>query len=69
MSEIENLHEKALVNSLLFESVGKSSAVIDAFSGWLLAGLAAVTTFLITNYASLPSSFALINFQSLFIFF
>src|SRR5690606_21378355 len=54
---------KALVNSLLFEAVGKSSAIIDAFSGWLLAGLAAATTFLITNYASLPSSFCVHQLQ------
>jgi hypothetical protein len=47
--EIKNVHEKVLVNALLFEAVGKGSAIIDSFSNWLLAGFAAAITFLLGN--------------------
>lgn len=53
MVEIENIHEKVLVNSLLFEAAGKASATIDSFSNWLLAGFAAAITFLLGNLGSL----------------
>jgi hypothetical protein len=55
MTEIENIHEKVVVNSILFEAVGKASATIDSFSNWLLAGFGAAITFLLGNLKSLPS--------------
>ncbi len=42
--------------SLLFEAAGKSSALVDQFSGWLLADYAAAVTFLVTNSASLSNA-------------
>jgi len=51
--QIEHVHEKALVSSLLFEAVGKASATIDSFSNWLLAGFAAAITFLLGNLEAL----------------
>ncbi|HTF94729.1 MAG TPA: hypothetical protein VL995_01230 [Cellvibrio sp.] len=53
MSQIENLQEKAFVSSLLFESVGKASAMIDTFSNWLLGGFAASIAFLIGNFSTI----------------
>ncbi len=52
---IEHVHEKVLVSSLLFESIGKASATIDSFSNWLLAGFAAAVTFLLGNLEPLSS--------------
>ena len=53
MAAIPNIHEKVLVNSLVFEAVGKASRTIDSFSNWLLAGFAAAITFLLGNLESL----------------
>lgn len=58
MNQIENLQEKAFVSSLLFESVGKASAMIDTFSSWLLGGFAAAITFLISNFSTISSNVA-----------
>ena len=55
MNQIENLQEKTFVSSLLFESVGKASAMIDTFSNWLLGGFAAAITFLISNFSTISS--------------
>jgi hypothetical protein len=52
MIETQNTIEKALVSALLFESAGKASAILDTFSGWLLGGLAAATTLLISQFDS-----------------
>ena len=55
MNQFENLPEKVFVSSLLYESVGKTSAMIDKFSSWLLAGFAAAITFLISNLSTISS--------------
>jgi hypothetical protein len=49
---IEHLQEKAFASALLTLGAGKSSAAVDSFSGWLLAGFAAVLTFLLGNLDS-----------------
>ena len=56
MVNVEHVHEKVLASTLLFETAGKSSAIVDRFSGWLLAGYAAAVTFLVTNSASLSNA-------------
>ncbi|MEO8743050.1 MAG: hypothetical protein ABI365_07655, partial [Lysobacteraceae bacterium] len=43
------LKTRALVGRLLALSAGKASASIDAFSGWLLAGLGVALAFLLAN--------------------
>jgi hypothetical protein len=53
--QVEHVHEKVLVSSLLFEAIGKASATIDSFSNWLLAGFAAAITFMLGNFEALSS--------------
>jgi hypothetical protein len=50
---IEHLQEKFFASTLLTLGAGKSSAAADSFSGWILAGFAAVLTFLLGNLDSL----------------
>jgi len=50
---VEHLQEKGFASTLLTLGAGKSSAAVDNFSGWLLAGFAAVLTFLLGNLDSL----------------
>jgi hypothetical protein len=50
---IEHLQEKFLASTLLTVGAGKSSAALDSFAGWLLAGFAAVLTFLLGHLDSL----------------
>lgn len=52
MVEIQKVHEQVLVNAIRSESNGKASALIDAFSGWLLGGLGAASALLIGQYES-----------------
>lgn len=53
--QMEHVHEKVLVSSLLFYVIGKASATIDSFSNWLLVGFAAAITFLLGNLKALSS--------------
>lgn len=50
--KIEHLHDKVFANSLLTLGAGKSSAALDNFSGWLLAGFGAVLALLLSNLDS-----------------
>lgn len=49
MSEPTHLPEKQLASAILIEAAGRSSANIDRFSGWILAGYAGAITFLLSN--------------------
>jgi len=44
---IDHLGEKVLINNVLMASIGESSRTMDKFSGWLLAGFAAVSAVLL----------------------
>ena len=50
MPEIPNLNEQIFVNALRAETNGKASASVDSFSGWLIAGFAATSALLISQF-------------------
>ena len=58
---IEHVQEKFFASTLLTLGAGKSSAAVDSFSGWLLAGFAAVLTFLLGNLDSLGAYLPIIT--------
>lgn len=66
----EHLHEKVLVGSLLSETAGKSSAMIDSFSSWLMLGFGATIAFMLANIDDLANYLPLESFRlCVFLFF
>lgn len=55
MSPITHLNEKIFFNELVMASIGKSSALIDTFSGWVVAGFAGAVAFSLSNVSSINS--------------
>ncbi|EHP38860.1 hypothetical protein OR16_34683 [Cupriavidus basilensis OR16] len=49
MEQVQNIRERVLAGQVLVAGVGKTSASLDGFSGWLLAGSAAASTFLLSH--------------------
>lgn len=68
-SEIEHLQEKVFLNSLLVAGAGKSSAAIDNFASWLLAGFGAALALLLSNMDSLTSALPLGCLKAASVFF
>ncbi len=57
MAALENVEEKVLASTLLIAIAGQSSANVDRFSGWLLAGYAGAVTILLVNSQSIQAHF------------
>jgi hypothetical protein len=58
MTDIPNLHEQVFVNHLRSEMNGRTSEILDSFSGWLLAGFGAASALLVSNYDSVSKHLA-----------
>lgn len=53
MREVPNLHEQVFVSSILSETNGKTSSILDSFSGWLTGGFGATSALLVSQYESI----------------
>ena len=68
-SPIDHLHEKVLVNSVLMGAIGEGSKNMDKFSGWLLAGFAAVVAVLFGNLTEASRHLSGSAIQTVFVCF
>ena len=53
MNETPDMHEQIFVSSLLNETSGKASSLLDTFSGWLLGGFGAAAIIMVSQYDSI----------------
>ncbi|MBL0211977.1 MAG: hypothetical protein IPQ13_13865 [Holophagaceae bacterium] len=53
MQDIPNKNEQIFVSTLLSDINGKTSSILDAFSGWLVAGFGAASVVLVSQYESI----------------
>jgi hypothetical protein len=69
VNEIPNQSEKAIAATLILEAVGKASAMLDSFSGWLLGGFAAAVALLIAQLSSLTKYISLSTIRGCLVLF
>lgn len=53
MQNIPNIHEQVFVSAILSETNGKTSSILDSFSGWLVGGFGAATVLLVSQFESI----------------
>ena len=68
-SPIDHLHEKVLINSVLMGAIGEGSKNMDKFSGWLLAGFAAIAAALFGNLSEASRHLCGSALQAVFVCF
>lgn len=69
MKEVQHRAEQTLVSAILHELNGKSSSILDSFSGWMIGGYAATAALLVSQYGSVTNHLAPASIHQFLILF